>query len=232
MTARVKSAGRDESESGLSYRQQQAIATRRRIAAAARVVFADQGYAAASIESIASGAGVATRTVYASFGTKKNILGAVCALWLEDAQVAEIFRRGMDEPDPRKRLAVIPEANRRQWEKGIDVIRILQSAATDDASVDRMLHGWMDDRSGGVREVLAGATEAYRPGMDLEIAMVVVRGLSVPELYIELIGQGWTPDRYQSWLTETLDYQLLGRRPAFGWLKIADLSPGLHQDSH
>jgi AcrR family transcriptional regulator len=218
MTARVKPQRRDESESGLSYRQQQALATRRRIAAAARLVFADQGYAAASIESIASGAGVATRTVYAAFGTKKNILGAVCALWLEEAQVAATFIRGMEEIDARKRLAVISEANRRQWEKGTDVIRILQSAATDDASVDRMLHGWMDDRSGGVHEVLAGAAHAFRPGMDIEIAMVVVRGLSVPELYIELIGEGWSPDRYQAWLTETLEYQLLGRRPAFGWL--------------
>jgi hypothetical protein len=53
----------------------------------------------------------------------------------------------------------------------------------------------------------------------LEIAMVVVRGVRVPELYIELIGQGWSPDRYQAWLAETLEYQLLGRRPAFGWLE-------------
>jgi AcrR family transcriptional regulator len=218
MVRRVKPAVRDESVAGLPYRQQQALATRRRIAAAARGIFADQGYAAASIESIARQAGVATRTVYAAFGTKKNILGAVCALWLEEAQVMETFGRGMNEPSARKRLAVIPEANRRQWEKDIDVIRILQSAAADDASVDRMLHGWMDDRSGGVREILAGAAAEFRPGMTIETAMVLVRGLSVPELYIELTGQGWTPDRYQTWLTETLEHQLLGKRPALGWL--------------
>ena len=209
MRGRSKSKHTEEAGSGLSYRQQQALATRRRIAAAARGVFASEGYAGASIESIARSAGVATRTVYAAFGTKKNILGAVCALWLEEAQVAETFMRGMEEPDPRKRLATIPEANRRQWEKGIDVIRILQSAATDDASVDRMLHGWMDDRSGGVREILKGVARAFRPGMGIETAMVIVRGLSVPELYMELTGQGWSPARYQSWLTETLEHQLL-----------------------
>jgi AcrR family transcriptional regulator len=219
VNTRVTSEPRVESEAGLPYRQQQALATRRRIAAAARGVFAEQGYAVASIESIATRAGVATRTVYAAFGTKKNILGAVCALWLEEAQVVETFSRGIEEPDPRKRLEVIPEANRRQWEKGIDVIRILQSAAADDATVDRMLHGWMDDRSGGVREVLAGAVGAFRPGMTVDVAMVLVRGLSVPEVYIELIGQGWSPDRYQAWLTETLEHQLLGRRPTFAWLQ-------------
>ena len=219
MTARVKPTPRVESESGLSYRQQQALATRRRIAWAARGIFAEQGYAAASIESIAKRAGVATRTVYAAFSTKKNILGAVCALWLEEAQVAETLARGMEEPTARKRLAAIAETNRRQWEKGIDVIRILQSAAADDASVDRMLRGWMDDRSGGVREILAGAAAEFRPGVTVDNAMVVVRGLSVPELYIELTGQGWSPDRYQAWLTETLEHQLLGRRPAFRWLQ-------------
>jgi AcrR family transcriptional regulator len=206
---RSKSKHTEEAGSGLSYRQQQALATRRRIAAGARGVFAAEGYAGASIESIARSAGVATRTVYAAFGTKKSILGAVCALWLEEAQVAETFKRGMEEPDPRRRLAVIPEANRRQWEKGTDVIRILQSAATDDASVDRMLRGWMDDRSGGVREILKGVAKAFRPGIGVETAMVIVRGLSVPELYIELTGQGWSPGRYQSWLTETLEHQLL-----------------------
>ncbi|MDP9325609.1 MAG: TetR/AcrR family transcriptional regulator, partial [Candidatus Dormibacteraeota bacterium] len=114
MATRVKSQHRGEADSRLSYRQQQALATRRRIAAAARGVFAGEGYAGASIESIAKSAGVATRTVYAAYGSKKNILGAVCALWLEQAQVAEAFMRGMAEPEPRKRLAAIAEANRNQ----------------------------------------------------------------------------------------------------------------------
>ena len=218
MAPGVKPEPPADPESGLPYRQQQALATRRRIAAAARGVFATEGYAAASIETIAKAAGVATRTVYVAFSTKKNILGAVCALWLEEAQVAEAFTRGMAEPNPRKRLAAIAEANRRQWEKGIDVIRILQSAASGDASVDRMLNGWMDDRSGGVREVLVGAQKSFRPGMDIETAMALVRGLSVPEVYIELTGQGWSPARYQDWLTDTLEYELLGRRPTLAWL--------------
>src|SRR5258708_14270041 len=118
MATRVNPAPRVGSESGLPYRQQQALATRRRIAAAARAVFADQGYGAASIESIARGAGVATRTVYAAFGTKKNILGAVCALWLQEAQLSETFARGGEESDARRRMAVVAAANRRQCATG------------------------------------------------------------------------------------------------------------------
>ena len=46
-----------------SYRQQQAAATRDRIADAARSLFAEQGYGSTSIEAIAAEAGVAMRTV-------------------------------------------------------------------------------------------------------------------------------------------------------------------------
>ena len=54
-----------------SYRQVQAAATRERIADAARRLFAANGYGSTSIEAIAAAAGVAVRTVYSVFGTKR-----------------------------------------------------------------------------------------------------------------------------------------------------------------
>ena len=66
-----------------SYRQEQAAATRDRIAEAARRLFADQGYGSTSIETIAAEAGVAVRTVYAAFGAKREILSHICERWLE-----------------------------------------------------------------------------------------------------------------------------------------------------
>ena len=55
-------------------RQRQADETRTRIAEAARKLILDQGYGAATMEAIAREAGVATPTVYAVFGSKRNIL--------------------------------------------------------------------------------------------------------------------------------------------------------------
>ena len=55
-------------------RQRQADETRTRIAEAARKLILGQGYGAATIEAIAREAGVATPTVYAVFGSKRNIL--------------------------------------------------------------------------------------------------------------------------------------------------------------
>ena len=55
-------------------RQRQADETRTRIAEAARKLILGQGYGAATMEAIAREAGVATPTVYAVFGSKRNIL--------------------------------------------------------------------------------------------------------------------------------------------------------------
>src|SRR5260370_37856581 len=73
--------------SRVPLRQRQALETRRAIAQAARSLFAERGYAATSIEVVAAEAGVAERTVYAIFGTKKAILGAICEEWLRQARV-------------------------------------------------------------------------------------------------------------------------------------------------
>ena len=100
----------------ISHRQRQALETRRAIAHAARSLFAERGYAATSVEAVAEKAGVAARTVYASFGTKKAILGAICEEWLSEAGVMETVAERMRERDLGRRLALVAYASRRQWE--------------------------------------------------------------------------------------------------------------------
>ena len=77
-------------KSATSYRQEQAQATRDRIRAAARRLFAVEGYRMTSVAAIAAEAGVAERTIYAAFGAKREILSAICEAWLEDAHAREL----------------------------------------------------------------------------------------------------------------------------------------------
>src|ERR1700704_735474 len=100
----------------IPLRQRQALETRRAIANAARSLFTKRGYAATSIEVVADEAGVAARTVYAIFGTKKAILGAICEEWLAEAGVMEAVAEGMKERDLRSRLSLVAQSSRRQWE--------------------------------------------------------------------------------------------------------------------
>jgi AcrR family transcriptional regulator len=169
----------------MPYRQRQALETKQRIAAAARRVFAAEGYAAGSIEQVAREAGVALRTVYAAFGGKKPILAAICDQWLAEAGVQEIGGEIMGEADARRRLALIAHLNRRQWEAGREVVP--------------------------VREAVRPIAGQLRPALGWEDAAATVRALSTPGLYSELVkGEGWSPDRYEEWLAAVLAHELLG----------------------
>lgn len=198
-------------EHGLSYRQRQALETKQRIAAAARSVWAADGYAAGSIEQVAREAGVALRTVYAAFGSKKPILAAICDQWLAEAGVMELGREVMEEPDARRRLERVAHLDRRQWEAGQDVVPMLEAAAASDAEVARMLAGWTDVRAGLLRDALAPIAGALRPGLGLEEAAATLRALGGPGPFTELVrGEGWSPDRYETWLGGVLVRELLG----------------------
>jgi AcrR family transcriptional regulator len=194
----------------LSYRQWQALETKRRIARAARQVFAEGGYAESSVEMVARTAGVAVRTVYAAFGGKKPILAAICDQWLVESDVPGLVTEVMGEADDRLRLALVARLNRRQWELGQDVVPMLEAAAAADPEVARMLAGWKQQRAQTLGEAMRPLAPRLRRGLDWARAAAVVRALSVPEIYFELVnGAGWTADAYEEWLGELLAGELL-----------------------
>jgi len=197
----------------LSYRRRQALETRRAIAHAARSLFSQGGYAATSIDAVAEEAGVAARTVYAIFGTKKAILGAICEEWLAEAGVMETVAAGMSEPDLRRRLALVALSSRRQWESERGVRAMLEGAAASDADVARMVAGWKQDRAGSLHSVLAGCEADLRSGLDARRAGAMLRALTSAEVYSELVaGEGWTPADYETWLAGLLAEALVARR--------------------
>jgi AcrR family transcriptional regulator len=197
----------------ISHRQRQALETRRAIAHAARSLFAERGYAATSVEAVAEKAGVAARTVYASFGTKKAILGAICEEWLSEAGVMETVAEGMRERDLGRRLALVAYASRRQWESERGVCAILNGAAASDSEVARMLAGWRDDRARSFHMVTSGLENQLRSGMDPQRAGAIIRAVTGVDSYWELVaGEGWTPDEYERWLHDLLVEALLQPR--------------------
>jgi AcrR family transcriptional regulator len=195
----------------VTYRQRQAEETRRRIASAARTLFAEQGYARTSIANVAAATGVAVRTVYAAFGTKQAILAAICDAWLAEAEVFPLITRAHAETDAEHRLALIARLNRQQWERGTDVVTLLEAAATTDRDIVQMLDGWKAQRGRALGGVVAGIADRLADGLDVATASAIVRGLSTAEVFRELVGgAGWSPDRYEQWLSALLARELLG----------------------
>jgi AcrR family transcriptional regulator len=191
-------------------RRRQALETRREIARAARSLFAERGYAATSVEVVAKEAGVAARTVFAIFGTKKAILAAICEEWLSEAGVMETVSQGLAERDLRRRLALVAYSSRRQWESERGVRSMLEGAAASDADVARMVAGWKSDRARSLHAIVVGLESDLRLGIDGEHAGAIIRALTTAEVYSELVaGEGWTPAEYEEWLASLLGDMLL-----------------------
>ena len=193
-----------------THRQRQALETQRLIVEAAQTLFLDQGYAATTIEAVASKAGVAGSTVYAIFKNKRGILAALREVWHRTSQAKDLYEKANEEPNPERRLELYAHATRRQWETSAAFITIYTGAAAADPEAAAELQGALLGRRRSVTGWLEGSTGMFRQDMTLEQICAVYLALTRSEVYQELVEVwGWSTDAYETWLAETLKQQLL-----------------------
>jgi AcrR family transcriptional regulator len=200
-------------------RQEQAAATRRAILEAARRLFERQGYAATSMAAIAAEAGVALKTVYLGFETKRGVLLALWHLLLrgdeEPVPVGERawFREVLEEPDPERQLRLNARNSRVVKERAGALLRVLSGAASTDSELAALwerIQAEFHENQRTVVETLA-ARKALRADLDVERATDVLWALNHPSLYWLLVGdRGWTHDEYEQWLGDAFCRELLG----------------------
>jgi AcrR family transcriptional regulator len=191
------------------YREEQAAATRRRIADAAKSLFASEGYGATSMEAIARHAGVGGRTVYAVFGAKREILNDICEHWLERAGARRLASEVLADPDPVGRVRGAAHWLTVLYSTDFDVARILDSAVDEDAETRRMLHGKLRGRNRVMDSLIASVEDTL--SCPLEDAKAVFRAFAATGVYGALVeDSGWSPERFEEWLADTLVTQLLG----------------------
>lgn len=197
----------------LTHRQRQALVTQQMIVAAARVLFLEQGYGAATIEAISTKAGVAVSTVYAVFKNKRGILKAIREEWHEQSGQRTIYTQALEERDPQKRMELAAHATRRQWETGSSMIAIYQGAASADAEAASELQDALEGRRRWLAQFIAGSLPVLRADLTVEKATALFYALTLVEIYQTLVEQsGWSGNDYEAWLAETLKLQLLARR--------------------
>src|SRR5215471_1064746 len=110
-------------------RRRQAEQTRERILAAARELFRSLGYAATTMESIASSAQVATKTVEAAFGSKRGLLAAVVDPLASGGPPRDLIDQIRAADDPRRRLRLVAELSRRTYQASLPEFELLRDAA-------------------------------------------------------------------------------------------------------
>ena len=197
---------------GSTYRQQQAAATRDRIADAARRLFGTAGYGSTSMQAIATEAGVAVRTVYSAFGTKREILSLICERWLERAQARERAQQVLAEPDPARRLRGAAGWLRNLYQAGFDVVLIFEAATDESPETRALLRSKLAGRN-QVMDAMIGSLDGHLR-VSVREAQAVYRALAAPGVYRELVDESdWTPDQFEQWVADALERQLLVTAP-------------------
>lgn len=203
-----------------SLRSEQVQLTRQRITDAAEALFLANGYASTTLQAVAAAAGVAVETIYARFGNKTNLLGAILENGIVGAdRVGDI----LDQPEIRAVRASTDQCEQvrllASFSRGIlartgSAHRILRSAAAVDQAASQMQERDTLRRIEGQRFYvkLLLANGPLREGLTETEAADVYSALASPDTYAFLVGnQGWTADRFESWLANALASSLLAQ---------------------
>lgn len=201
-------------------RRQQALETRGAILDAAQELFTDRGYAATAVPAVAERAGVALKTVYLAFGTKAGVLHALwdARLGGDDQPTPVIdrpwYRQLLRADDPETLVRTVARQSRQTKDRAGDVMRVVRNAAPTDPAIADLWHLIEAE----FRTVLHGfaqrleALGALPPGIDVTVATDILWTLNHPDAWHLLVHRcGWTADRYEQWIGDTLLAQL--RRP-------------------
>src|SRR5437868_4684787 len=196
-----------------------AEATRLAIVAAAGRLFAERGYAATSIEEIAAAAGVGRATVFTSVGGKPELLKEAYRLAVRGPANAntplgqQARSRGISaEADAHKLLAgyagVMVEVGRRL----APLYEAVRAAAHADPEARELWQLITEERRTAATGIVRRLAErrALLHGLHRQSASDILWVLNDPALYQLLVTQRrWTQRRFRSWLTHSMQTQLL-----------------------
>jgi AcrR family transcriptional regulator len=196
-------------------------ATRARIATAAARLFVENGYAATSITTIATEAGVAAQTVYNAFANKPAILSAALDLAVagDDAPVATLerawVRDALAAPDAVDQVCRQVDGAAEILARVSPLLEVVRGAAPTDPDLAAAWRANIAQRR-TVQSVFVDALVAkgaLRPGLTADDATDVALALLSPETYTLLtIERGWSSDRWRAWARDALLRQLTDLR--------------------
>jgi Transcriptional regulator len=184
-------------------RQDQRNRTQLAILQAAEAVFKERGYGAATMQSVADSAGVSLPTVYLYFRSKPDLVRNLADLVTSSADLS--VEQVLAETDPIRQLEIGAGILRRLHERSEVVADVLRTAAGGDRSLSREWQRWQERHLAAVRAVAQSLAKrgALRGGVDVRSATDVLYTMGGPETFRQLVRErGWTPGRYERWLTE------------------------------
>lgn len=196
-------------------RERQADDTRRRIVEATRQLLQTEGYDGMTIEAIARRAEVSAPSVYAIFKSKTGLLIALLDQSMFGADYEEVVRQTLSATDPETRLrraAAVSRQIRSTQSAAFDLMRSAGVVAPELAKLEQQREHLRYEKEEGMINFLRD-TGALRPGLRHQTARDIFWMLTGGDVYRMLVSErGWSPQKYQNWLAETLVGSLLRNR--------------------
>jgi len=190
-------------------REKQAGQTRKRILDSARRLILNKGFADATIEAVASEAGVAVPTVYAAFGSKRGIVQGLMERAALNSGYAELVREAMRSDDPETRVRYAATIARRIFDSLRSESEVLRGATAVAPDFVREKERLRYERQGGLINLLEEKS-ALRPELTAAAARDILWTLTSYEIHRCLVVErNWSADRYEKWLGDTLVLALL-----------------------
>ena len=192
-----------------SGRRQAAEATRASILNAARQVFLEKGYAAATMPKIAQAAGIALDTVYATVGKKPAVFrlliemaisGADTPIPAEERDYVRAIRQAASVED---KLKIYAAAIARIQPRLAPLVALLREAAQQDAELEALWKSIADRRAANMllfaQDLLD--TGSIRADLSLQKIADILWSMNAPEFYLLLTqGRGWSTEEFEDWL--------------------------------
>jgi AcrR family transcriptional regulator len=193
-------------------RQRQAGDTRRRIIEATRKLLQSEGYAGMTIEAIAQRAEVSAQSVYAIFKSKTGILIELLDQATFGADYEEAVRKALSARDPESRLRLAAPIARQIHDAQsatFDLMRGAGVVAPELAKLEQQRESLRYERQERMIISLRHAGR-IRPGVEQGTARDIFWMLTGRDVYRMLVRErGWSSQKYQGWLADTLVHSLL-----------------------
>ena len=190
---------------------------------AAGELFAERGYAGATVTAIAERAGVSLQTLYLAWGSKRQLLRAFMEQGLSgsptavtDATWADMARTRLlaqlpDDPDPQTYLRVMARLFRATaeqaalgWQLYRDAAAVDPEIRSDQLELSRLRRVTMTGLLSGLPD------DAFRVGLSRDDAIDTLLVVMGPESYHLLVGQtGYSLQKFEDWVANTLIASLL-----------------------
>jgi AcrR family transcriptional regulator len=183
-------------------RSRKADSTRARITSAVRDLLSEGAFHQATMEEVAERAGVSRATLYQHFGSRLDLIDAICETFAENPALREL-RKLVVDPDPNVALDRTIANSIRFWASEDSVLSQIYGVAAIDPAAQSLVDRQRGDRRGELERLVRNLDQADRLRPSARRALALLLVLTSYETFRELREASLSARQITATLQET-----------------------------